>query len=242
MTNLLTDWFSTSELQKVVRKHVVFCNIFTCKCAFGATAACNFSTSELQKVFRIWCVLYMLTWKWSGEVRDEKWHAVSAKNWRSQTTFGNWDVENVNAVVARSTCPSQNVQNTPESEPEHVWKLRCRKSVHLCGAKHISKSKCTKHTRVGARLEVQMSKECTPLWREAPREPHKSLEKHGVSRLYATLLPFRAPASSVFWLFLLLFSSLTFPTSAFSSVHIVGSLTFKIPLSTDTHAFVYTYP
>ena len=30
-----------------------------------------------------------------------------------------------------------------------------------------SKSKCTKHTRFGALLEVVMSKKCTPLWREA---------------------------------------------------------------------------
>ena len=29
---------------------------------------------------------------------------------------------------------------------DHSWKLRCRKSVRRCGAKHISKSKCTKHT------------------------------------------------------------------------------------------------
>ena len=36
-----------------------------------------------------------------------------------------------------------------------------------CGAKHISKSKCTKHTRSGPLLEVGMSKKCTPLWREA---------------------------------------------------------------------------
>ena len=35
------------------------------------------------------------------------------------------------------------------------------------GAKHISKSKCTKHTRVGPLLEGEMSKKCTPLWREA---------------------------------------------------------------------------
>ena len=35
------------------------------------------------------------------------------------------------------------------------------------GAKHISKSKCTKHTRFGPLLEVEMSKKCTPLWREA---------------------------------------------------------------------------
>ena len=32
--------------------------------------------------------------------------------------------------------------------------------------KHISKS-CTKHTNVGALLELEMSKKCTPVWREA---------------------------------------------------------------------------
>ena len=35
------------------------------------------------------------------------------------------------------------------------------------GAKHVCKSKCTKHQRIGPLLEVAMSKKCTPLWREA---------------------------------------------------------------------------
>ena len=48
-----------------------------------------------------------------------------------RTTFGSWDVEKVHAVVARSTFPSQNVQNTSASD--HFWKLRCRKSAHRCG-------------------------------------------------------------------------------------------------------------
>ena len=78
----------------------------------------------------------------AGEMRDEKLHAV----------------------VARSPFRSQNVQNTPG--PDHFWKLRCRKSARCCGAKHILKSKCTKHTIVGPLLEVAMSKKCTPLWRE----------------------------------------------------------------------------
>ena len=73
--------------------------------------------------------------------------------------------EQVHAGVARSTFRRQNVQSTPG--PDHVWKLRCRKSARCCGAKHMSKSKCTKHTRSGSRLEVEMSKKCTPLWREA---------------------------------------------------------------------------
>ena len=79
----------------------------------------------------------------AGQMRDEKLHAV----------------------VARSTFPSQNVQNTRGSD--HFWKLRCRKSARRCGAKHISKSKCTKHLSIGPLLEVAMSKKCTPLWREA---------------------------------------------------------------------------
>ena len=66
--------------------------------------------------------------------------------------------EKLHAVVARSTFASQNVQNTSD-----FWKLRCQKSARRCGAKHISKSKCTKHLSVGPLLEVEMSKKCTPL-------------------------------------------------------------------------------
>ena len=96
----------------------------------------------------------------AGQMRDEKLHAV----------------------VARSTFRSQNVQNTPG--PDHFWKLRCQKSARRCGAKHISKSKCTKHTISGPLLEVEMSKNCTPLWREAHFEV-KMLKKH---HMFAPLL------------------------------------------------------
>ena len=72
----------------------------------------------------------------------------------------------MHAVVARSTFRSQNVQSTPCWD--QFWKLRCRKSARRCGAKHISKSKCIKHLSVGLLLEVEMSKKCTPLLREAP--------------------------------------------------------------------------
>jgi len=84
----------------------------------------------------------------AGQMRDEKLHAV----------------------VARSTFQSENenVQNTWVSE--HFWKLRCRKSARRCGAKHFFKSKCTRHTTFGPLLEVEMSKKCTPLWREAHLE------------------------------------------------------------------------
>ena len=107
-------------------------------------------------------------WTMFGSWDVEKVHAV----WREahlqvkkpkaphvRSTFRSCHVEKVHAIVARSTFRSQNVQSTPA--PDHFWKLRCRKSARRCGAKHMSKSKCTKHTSLGARLEVEMSKKCT---------------------------------------------------------------------------------
>ena len=85
--------------------------------------------------------------------------------------------EKLHAVVARSKFPSQNIQNTSGSD--RFWKLRCRKSARLCGAKHISKSKCTKQTSFGPLFEVAMSKKCTPLWCEAHFEV-KMLKTPGV--------------------------------------------------------------
>ena len=79
----------------------------------------------------------------AGQMRDEKLHAV----------------------VARSTFPSQNIQNTSGSD--HFWKLRCRKSARCCGAKHISKSRVLKTDGFGPLFDVQRSKKCAPLWREA---------------------------------------------------------------------------
>ena len=53
----------------------------------------------------------------SGQMRDEKLHAV----------------------VARSTFPSQKCQKLTVSD--HFWKLRCRKSARRCRAKHIAESR-----------------------------------------------------------------------------------------------------
>ena len=97
----------------------------------------------------------------AGQMRDEKLHAV----------------------VARSTFPSQNVQSTPGSD--HFWKVRCRKSARRCGAKHMSKSTCTKHTNVGPLLEGEVSKKCTPLWREAHFEA-KMYKTHQVRTTFGS--------------------------------------------------------
>ena len=55
--------------------------------------------------------------------REAHFEVKMRKAHHSRTTFGSGDVEKVHAVVARSTFPSQNVQNTPA--PDHFWQLRC---------------------------------------------------------------------------------------------------------------------
>ena len=75
--------------------------------------------------------------------REAHFQVKMYKAHQRRTTFGSCDVEKVHAVVARSTFGSQNVQNTPGAD--HFWQLRCRKSARRCGAKHISKSNCSKH-------------------------------------------------------------------------------------------------
>ena len=55
--------------------------------------------------------------------------------------------EKLHAVVAWSTFPNQKAKSTARSD--HFFKLRCRKSAHRCGAKHISKSTCTKNHMLG---------------------------------------------------------------------------------------------
>ena len=106
---------------------------------------------EMKNCTRLWREAHL-------QVKKLKKHHV-------RSIFGSWDVEKVHAVVARSTFASEKAKSTSRSE--HFWKLRCRRSARRCGAKHISKSKCTKHFSFGPLLEVEMSKKCTPLWCEA---------------------------------------------------------------------------
>ena len=111
--------------------------------------------------------------------REAHFQVKMYKTHQVRTTFGSWDVEKVHAVVARSTFPSQNAQNTCS---RHFWRLRCWTSARHCGAKHISKSKCTKHRMFAPLLEVRMLKKCAPPWREA----HFQVKMHKTPRVRAT--------------------------------------------------------
>ena len=75
---------------------------------------------------------------------------------RVRSQLARWEMKSCTSLWREAHFPSQNVQNTRGAD--HFWKLRCRKSARRCGAKHISKWKCTKHTILGALLEVEISK------------------------------------------------------------------------------------
>ena len=66
---------------------------------------------------------------------------------------------------------------------EPAGQMRDEQIACRCGAKHISMSKCAKHLSFGALLEVEMSKKCTPSWREAHFEV-KSAKNCGVPGVF----------------------------------------------------------
>ena len=143
----------------------------------------------------------------AGQMRDAKLHAVvarstfrrqnvqntqlrSTKTLQPRSTFGRWDVQKVYVVMARRTLRTQNAQSTSASE--HFWKLRCSKSVRLCGAKmreaHLEvKMYKAPHVRL---VEVEMFKKCMPLWREAHFEA-KSLKNWRSRATFDVQMSFR---------------------------------------------------
>ena len=168
------------------------------------------------------------------------------KTHHCRTTFGSCDVEKVHAVVARSTFRSQNAQNTPFSD--HFWKLRCRKNARRCGAKHISKWKCTKHHMFAPLLEAQMSKKCTPFWREAHFEvklyktPHVRATFGGsdVEKVHAVLARSTFRSQNVkntrgldhFWRFRCRFASLHYNTLHYTTLHFATLHYITLPFTT----------
>ena len=131
--------------------------------------------------------------------REAHFEVKMYKTHQLRTTFWSWDVEKLHAAVARSTFWSENVQNT--SAPDHFLKLRCWKIARRCGEKHILKWKCTKHISSGPLFEVEMLKNCTPLWREA----HFQVKMYKTHQLRTTFWSWdveklhAAVARSTFW-------------------------------------------
>ena len=131
----------------------------------------------------------MVFFQWFGAPEGRK---VGSLKRRVRSQLARWEMKNCTPFICKSKCAKhlglgallevemskkctplwreahfqvKMYKHTPRSD--HFCKLRCRKSARRCGAKHISKSKCTKNTTFGPLLKVAMSKKCTPLWHAA---------------------------------------------------------------------------
>ena len=173
-----------------------------------ATTACTFSTSEPPKVVRTWCVLYIFTSKCASRHNGVHFFDIStAKNGPELRCFVHFDFEMCFAPQRRALFRHLNFQKWSGAEVFSTFWL-------------ANVLRATTGSAPAALASLLFD----------PPEP----QIIGKTQCFATFLPFRASASSFFWLFLfsdLLSSNLSLLSASallcFSSVHIVESLTSK---------------
>ena len=130
------------------------------------------STSEPPKVDRTWCVLYILTSKCASRhngVHFFESRHLSLQKWSEHVVLCTFSLGNVLRAttactfstsqlpkVVRPCCALYILTWTCASRHNgvHFWRFRCRKSARRCGAKHILKRKCTKHTMLGHFFDI----------------------------------------------------------------------------------------
>ena len=92
----------------------------------GALARSAFSSENVQNIAVPMSKNCTPLW------REAHFQVKMLKDWQSRSTFWSSDVEKLHAAVARSTCVSQNVQNT--CVLAHFVKFRCRKITQLASS------------------------------------------------------------------------------------------------------------
>ena len=217
-----------------------------------ATTACTFSTSRLPKVVREWCALYILTSKCASRHNGVHFFDIAtSKSGPTLRCFVHFDFEMCFAPQRRALFRHLDCQKWSENGVFCTFWLR--NVLRATTACTFSTSQLPKVVRTWCALYILTSK-CASrhnacnfsslIWPAGsapaalasllfdPPEP----QIIGKTQCFATFLPFRASASSFFWLFFLLTllsSNLSLLAASsllcFSSVHIVRSLTSKLP-------------
>ena len=182
----------------------VFCT-FLLPNVLRATTACTFSTSQRPKVVRTWCVLYILTSKCASRHNGVHFfHSSTSKSRPNPTCFATFDFQMCFAPQRRALFPHLNFQKW--SEHEVFWHFLLQNVLRATTA-------CNFSCLIWPATSAPAALASLPF---DPPEPQNT----GKTQCFATSLPFRAPASSLFWLspsliFSISFSLLTFSTSEF---------------------------
>ena len=198
----------------------VFCTFWLGN-VLRATTPCTFSTSQLPKVVRSWCVLYILTWKCASRHNGVHFFDIStSKSGPELVCFAHFDLEMCFAPQRRALFRHLNFQKWSENGVFCTfWLGNVLRATTACTFSSLIWPAGSAPAALASLLFD-------------PPEP----QIIGKTQWIATFLPFRASVSSFFWLFLfytLLSSNLSLLSASallcFSSVHIVGSLTSKLP-------------
>ena len=212
-----------------------------------ATTACTFSRSELPKVVRPWCALYIFTWKFASRHNGVPFFDIAtSKSGPTLKCFVHFDLEMCFAPQRRALFRHLNCQKWSDAEVLcTLWLGNVLRATTACT---FSTSQLPKVVRTWCVLYILT-------WKCASR--HNGVQffiSHLASRLRTrrfsepTFRPSGAPDHwkntvfrdfptfsriCIFFLLTLLSSNLSLlPASSllcFSSVHIVGSLTSKLP-------------
>ena len=196
----------------------VFCTFWLGN-VLRATTACTFATSQLPKVVRTWCVLYILTWKCASRHNGVHFFDISTSG-PNVVRFVHFDFEMCFAPQQRALFRHLNFQEWSDTEVFCAfWLGNALRATTACTFSSLIWPAGSAPAALASLLFD-------------PPEP----QIIGKTQCFATFLPFRASASSFFCLFLfsdLLSSNLSLLSASallcFSSVHIVGSLTSKLP-------------
>ena len=152
-----------------------------------ATTACTFSTSQLPKVVRSWCVLYILTWKCASRHNSVHFFDIStSKSGPKLVCFVHFDLEMCFAPQQRALFRHLNFQKWSDAEVFCTFSLR--NVLRATTACNFSSLLWPAGSAPAALASLLFD----------PPEP----QIIGKTQCFATFLPFRASASSVFLLFL----------------------------------------
>ena len=137
----------------------------------GVTA--SWKTLAVQLNVFVWTMVWVLrtmdTWKAEvGRVREEKRREEKKRREEERRSKMRKSQKREDPGARKGIYPMiWGSAKAAGAEPAGQMRDEKLHAVVARGAKHISKSKCTRHTRFGPLLKVEMSNKCTPLWREA---------------------------------------------------------------------------
>ena len=235
------------------REPLVFCT-FWLQNVLRATTPCTFSTSEPPKVVRAWCVLYILTWKCASRHNGVHFFNIStSKSGPNLVCFVHFDLEMCFAPQRGALFRHLNFQKWSDAEVFCTFSLRnvlrattaCTfsalqlpKVVRSWGVLYLLTCKCaSRHNGVQLFISHLASWLRTRRFSEPTFRPSWATNhwKNTVFRDFPTFS--RICIFFLLTLSLLLFSLLSASALLFfSSVHIVGSLTSKLPSIKHIHS------